>query len=293
MLAWIDPSWRGAPTTPNDLSFAFRPELTIIYVDLIYHYWMPIDAPGLHSLIKHSSSYSPRMIQVLTSSAIGGGSVCFSMGNYKCETVCVSVKASIPILSSPHLPLHTHEPVIFRGLSLGPCLNKWTIDHVKENGPNELVSAHVCTSSTMSFCPRNFEFSVMSWSDMIDRCLNNEFIYFRAIGSNPRKNVACFHESFPALSKDLILPDGLFPREAYFSSVLRVSAEGMKLWTHYDVMDNVLIQMMGRKRITLWHPHGIPYLYIEGSSSRVVDIQDTRTFPLLLKFSTRTIILSR
>ena len=65
----------------------------------------------------------------------------------------------------------------------------------------------------------------------------------------------------------------------------------MQLWVHYDVMDNVLVQIVGRKKVTLWHPNDVPYLYIEGSSSRVLDIQDTLTFPLLLKSRPRTIIL--
>ena len=273
------------------LSFAFRPELTIIYIDLVYNYWMPIHASGLHSLVKHSSALIPRGDAGFDILTVGGGSVCFSMGSYNCNTMCITVELSIPILPSPPLLLHTQEPVILRGLPLGPCLTKWTIDYIKGRGPDEPVSAHICTSSKMSFCPRNFEFGVMPWSEMIDRCLNKEFIYFRAIGSNPRKNAAHFHESFPGLAQDVVVPEGLFPREAYFSSVLRVSAAGMTLWTHYDVMDNVLIQVIGRKRITLWHPNDIPYLHIEVSSSRVIDIQDTATFPSLLKSRPRTVIL--
>jgi leucine carboxyl methyltransferase len=90
----------GLTTTLNDLSFAFRPELTIIYIDLIYHYWMPINAPGLHSLIKHSSALLPKDDAGFDILSIGGGSVCFSMGSYRCDTVCVSVKASIPLPTS-------------------------------------------------------------------------------------------------------------------------------------------------------------------------------------------------
>ena len=275
----------------NHLNFAFRPELTMIYVDLIYNYWMPIKTPGLHSLIKHSSVLFTKGDSGFDVITLGGGAVCFSMGSYNCDTVCISVKSSIPLLPSHHLPLQIQEPVVIRGLPLGSCVDKWTTDYIKENGPDELVSAHVCTSRTMSFCPRNFEFCVMPWTEMINRCLNNEFIYFRAIGSNPRKVVACFQESFPKLSQDFEVPKVLFPKEKYFSSVLRVSAAGMQLWVHYDVMDNVLIQVVGRKKVTLWHPKDVTYLYIEGSSSRVLNIQDTSTFPLLLKSRPRTIIL--
>ena len=42
--------------------------------------------------------------------------------------------------------------------------------------------------------------------------------------------------------------------ERLFSSALRVSSAGVQLWTHYDVMDNVLCNVVGRKRILLWPP---------------------------------------
>lgn len=53
--------------------------------------------------------------------------------------------------------------------------------------------------------------------------------------------------SFPELAQDVTLPQ-LFPLAAFFSSVVRVSSPGLRLWTHYDVMDNVLVQI--RVRLT-------------------------------------------
>lgn len=38
----------------------------------------------------------------------------------------------------------------------------------------------------------------------------------------------------------------LFPADDYHSSVLRLSSGATRLWTHYDVMDNTLMQ--ARKR---------------------------------------------
>ena len=48
--------------------------------------------------------------------------------------------------------------------------------------------------------------------------------------------------TFPELASELPMPP-LFPPEALFSSVLRLNSPGLRLWTHYDVMDNVLIQI--------------------------------------------------
>ena len=56
----------------------------------------------------------------------------------------------------------------------------------------------------------------------------------------------------------------------YFSAVLRCSSGGTRLWTHYDAMDNALIQLHGEKRVLLFPPRVSAGLYLEGSSSPVV-----------------------
>jgi hypothetical protein len=62
----------------------------------------------------------------------------------------------------------------------------------------------------------------------------------------------------------------------YFSSVLRVSTPGLHMWTHYDVMDNVLVQVVGEKFITLLPPDQIEALQvppgIHQSSSPILNI---------------------
>lgn len=49
-------------------------------------------------------------------------------------------------------------------------------------------------------------------------------------------------------------------------------------------MDNILVQVVGRKRVVLFPPSDSPYLYLVGDKSRVMDIDapDLVTFP---KFS--------
>ncbi|OUC45318.1 hypothetical protein D917_08513 [Trichinella nativa] len=39
-------------------------------------------------------------------------------------------------------------------------------------------------------------------------------------------------------------------------------------------MDNILLQIVGRKRVVLFDPSQIPYLYLEGDKSKVIDIDD-------------------
>ena len=53
-----------------------------------------------------------------------------------------------------------------------------------------------------------------------------------------------------------------------------MSSAHMQLWTHYDIMDNILCHLHGRKRVLLWRPEDARYLYMEESSSRVVDVDN-------------------
>ena len=59
--------------------------------------------------------------------------------------------------------------------------------------------------------------------------------------------------NFPDLAPDFTLPP-LFDSERLFSSILRVSSARLRVWTHYDVLDNVYVQVVGSKRAVLWAP---------------------------------------
>lgn len=88
------------------------------------------------------------------------------------------------------------------------------------------------------------------------------------------------HESFPLLSQDLKLPEFVHA-DQLFSTVLRVSSPQVRLWTHFDVMDNLLIQLTGKKTVKLWPPSDDVYLYTTGPSSEVVDVDqpDLNKYP--------------
>jgi tRNA wybutosine-synthesizing protein 5 len=73
-----------------------------------------------------------------------------------------------------------------------------------------------------------------------------------------------------------------------FSSVFRVASAGnVWVFTHYDVCDNILIGVRGRKRVVLFAPRDVDRLYVDGSTSRIVDIdsaaQSTTQFPRFRK----------
>ena len=84
---------------------------------------------------------------------------------------------------------------------------------------------------------------------------------------------------FPALAQEIHLEE-LYDAEHFFSSVLRIGSPGIHLWTHYDVMDNVLAQVTGRKRVVLYPPQDADYMYMVGDKSAVLDIDE----PDLVKY---------
>uniref|UniRef100_A0A8D2KYM6 tRNA-yW synthesizing protein 5 n=2 Tax=Varanus komodoensis TaxID=61221 RepID=A0A8D2KYM6_VARKO len=50
-------------------------------------------------------------------------------------------------------------------------------------------------------------------------------------------------------------------------------------------MDNFLIQVMGKKKVVLYSPRDVPYLYLSGSKSEVLDVDkpDLKKYPLFVK----------
>ena len=112
-----------------------------------------------------------------------------------------------------------------------------------------------------------------------------EYYYLRSLSfDNRHREVADVRKQFPTLAKDIVFPE-FFDDNELFSSVLRMGSPGVQLWTHYDVMDNLLIQIVGRKRMVLYAPSDALNMYLIGDKSEVLDIDnpDVKQFPNFLK----------
>ncbi len=98
-----------------------------------------------------------------------------------------------------------------------------------------------------------------------------------SILTKPRKQ-------YPELITDINFPP-LFDHHAFFSSVFRISSANIRLWTHYDVMDNMLVQAVGLKRVVLFPPSDFDFMYMNGDKSEVTDIDqpDLSAYPLFAK----------
>ena len=105
----------------------------------------------------------------------------------------------------------------------------------------------------------------------------------RSLGWNVRKDKADVRSQFQIAADDVNweLLINAFGGE-YHSSILRLSSGGVGIWTHYDVMNNVLCQISGERFVTLYSPNDCNNAYLKGDKSLVIDPNDydPEHFPL-------------
>ncbi|XP_050825490.1 tRNA wybutosine-synthesizing protein 5 isoform X3 [Gopherus flavomarginatus] len=182
------------------------------------------------------------------------------------------------------------KPAVLKGIDLGTCTTKWTVDYLSQTAGTKEVKIHVSTVPQMDF--------LSSWCTFLTLCVTlpfdvfvrraaevkhkeyfiseDEKYYLRSLGEDPRKDIADIRKQFPSLAEDIRIPE-YFEKEQFFSSVFRISSAGLQLWTHYDIT--------GKKRVILYNPRDAPYLYLSGTKSEVlnVDNPDLEKYPLFMK----------
>lgn len=175
------------------------------------------------------------------------------------------------------------KPAILRGLDIGSASEKWTADYLAQCGGERSVKVHVCSTGKMDFIHKNFTYKTLPFCQFVKRAsedVHDEYFlspeekyYLRSLGDDPRKDISDITVQFPTLAEDINIPK-LYPEDRFFSSVFRISSANGQLWTHYDIMDNLLIQVNGRKRVVLFSPRDATKLYLNGDKSEVLDIDN-------------------
>ncbi|XP_021254606.1 tRNA wybutosine-synthesizing protein 5 isoform X2 [Numida meleagris] len=140
------------------------------------------------------------------------------------------------------------EPVVLKGMELGPCTTKWTVDYLSQAEGSKEVKIHVSAVPQMDFLSKNFVYRTLPFDVFVRRAAEAK------------------HKEY-FLSED----------EKYY---LRSVGEDAR-----KVMDNFLIQVTGRKRVVLYSPRDVPYLYLSGTKSEVLDVDnpDFEKYPLFVK----------
>ena len=181
----------------------------------------------------------------------------------------------------------------------------WTLDRVRAHADEDATAdVHVCPHEVVDLAGhrapgtrRNFEFRKMRFGEFLTRVdasasaststyapvmEEGERYYLRSVDG---KTATDLRRTHPDLARALDLPV-IWPEDRFHSSVLRISSSNTTLWTHYDTHDNLLAQVVGAKTVTLFPPDAEPYMYAQGSSSRVENVtsdpsdEDYAKFPL-------------
>jgi tRNA wybutosine-synthesizing protein 4 len=155
------------------------------------------------------------------------------------------------------------NPVVIGELDLGPCINLWTSEYLKQKvGPDRPVVVHASSTKHLSFHTKNFTYDTQDFSTFIDAASVGSHVYLRAVSSSqPSKLPANLRRDFPEIAEDFKVPAELqYAVQHEHSSVLRISGK-TTMWLHYDIMANVLCQIRGSKRVILFPPGDVSSLY--------------------------------
>lgn len=204
------------------------------------------------------------------------------------------------------------KPAVLKKINIGECVNLWKPDYLINKIGSAPVKVHASNTGRMNFLTKNFIYRTLLFKQFIKWCLmeddiiddfndddnddddtsfnkkTEKFYYLRSLSNERRgKKVANIKSDFPTISDDIRLPN-LFDETKFFSSILRIGSAGVQIWTHYDVMDNILIQVHGKKRVVLFNPQDAQYMYLNGDKSEVMDIDcpDYNKYPKF-KYVTR------
>lgn len=250
---------------------------------------------------------------------VGGGMTCFSFGSTFADTLlsitlgekwirpdppAVVAAAAvappkaipvsqrrivIPIINAPtaeqfhELVSTIREPRIFSSCGV-PLWSRGDI--LASVAPETQASIHVCEGPLLDFTNKNYQFEVVRFDTMLDRIDDaKEHLYFRSLGANARKDPSNVSDSFPGLFMVPPFASSLVTPATLHSSCLRFSSADIQMWTHYDINDNILCGMRGRKRLLLWAPEEVRHLYADGTASLVLDVDnpDLERFPKFAK----------
>ena len=245
-----------------------------------------------------------------TVAVIGGGFTCFSFGNAfvkpfllrfgpartlfsdvpsaALESDAHSLQSIVPFTDEAWTRCSRDKPVLFTKTPLGCCVKEWSNkEYLRTRVGATMVLVHSAPRSHyLDFVHKNFSFKNVYFAELLDHVFttatndeqDRETWYFRSVGMTARaqSDYSSFYRDFPSIASDVKLPASVesvvFPRLQ--QSVLRINQKSMQLWTHYDTLDNILCQIVGQKRVVLFPPDQYTNLYMEGSSSRVVNLDE-------------------
>ncbi|GJM33276.1 MAG: hypothetical protein DHS20C18_22770 [Saprospiraceae bacterium] len=175
-----------------------------------------------------------------------------------------------------------NKPVIIKGgVKEAKSYNHWSLDYLKSKFANRPVRVFYSESGY-------YNFNVQGQMVPIQVSFEEATEYFT---SNQYNNKSYYMQQvsipdvFPELMDDLETPEWNLPSDLINVVNLWIGGAGCVTPLHYDFAQNFLIQIMGRKELTLFAPTDAPYLYPSEAgkvhlSQINLDAVDYAQFPL-------------
>jgi len=158
------------------------------------------------------------------------------------------------------------DVAVVRKGDFGRC-QQWTVESLLSRIDGEtMLSVHRSKEPSLNFVAKNFTYECLSFRDCLARMNDpneTDYWYYRALDFR-RKAV----HLDPQLAEDVRFPTMPCGAEVH-STVLRLASPRAQVWLHYDVLDNILCQVLGRKRVLLFEPKWAGHCYLDGSSSKL------------------------
>lgn len=185
-------------------------------------------------------------------------------------------------------------PALMKGCDFGDCMHKWNLNYLNDKLNDHQVVIHESAESKLDFLHKNFHYRTCLFSEFVAALRSAQdggrSVYLRSINNNQRKKKAAnISEDFSAIAQDLKPPE-FIPYESkdhkkiFHSSILRIASNNVQIWTHFDLYDNILCQVVGTKRVILIPPEDTKYLYTEGDKSRVNSFDEDDLDKCLTKY---------
>ncbi|KAF7488584.1 tRNA wybutosine-synthesizing protein 5 [Sarcoptes scabiei] len=216
-------------------------------------------------------------------------------------------------------------PFVIRSANFGRCLEFWNVEYLQTKiADGRKVPIHVGKNPLLDFTNKNFQYKFEEFGTFLQKCFaaqsSNELVnkndyddcsnyyYLRSIGDDKRgREIANLKKHYPSIADDVSYPEFIgfcmndsncsdveCDKRHIFSTVLRISSSSVTIWTHYDVLDNILLQIRGRKRVILFPPNDAEFLYLKGDKSEIIDLDADdieKRFPLYRNCSKFEVIL--
>jgi len=158
------------------------------------------------------------------------------------------------------------RPVIIRARNVyGDLKARWTDEFLRREFGNTDVHVYVSTDGTFPggdgpYDPSKYRIVAMSFGECLDRINGN--VGQPILSTSERCYLyQCPAELFAGMLSDYTNPPYV-PRDGETNTNIWLSGAGAVTPPHWDLADNILVQIRGAKQVLLWSPDQYPYLYL-------------------------------